>query len=120
MADKTATIEFDEYPGKTFTVRLSPVSLDDYIGITELLGNISDFASIGELVERFGEVAFVGWEGYDDEPTAANLRKRDMSLLVALVGQWIKAVAQVPAPLPVRPASGGPSKARRASKSRRN
>ena len=118
--DKTVEVEFDEYPGKVFRLRVSPVSIDDYLEITGLFAEMKAMRDISGLVDRFAPVAFVGWDGLEDEPTLANLRKQDMNLVLALVSQWIRAIAKAPLPLPVTSGAGGPSKARRASKSRRN
>ena len=120
MADKTATIEFDEYPDKVFVVRLSPVAMDDWLDIDSRLMSFRGRDELLELVDRFCEVAFMGWENSDEEPSAANLRRLDPNVILALVRQWSKAIAEAPLPLPRRPGSGGPSKARKASRSRRS
>jgi hypothetical protein len=124
LADKTATIEFDEYPGKAFHVRLSPVSFDDYLDMVERVDGLSSLRSpeeLREFVQRFADLAFVGWDGFEGEPTADNLRKQaDFAVIWALVGNWIRAVRQVPLPLAQRSASGGPSGARKASRSRKS
>lgn len=120
MADKTAAVEFDEYPDKAFVVRLSPVSMDDWLDIDARLMAFRGREELLELVDRFCAVAFVGWENSDEEPSAANLRRFDPNVILSLIRQWSKAIAEAPLPLPRRPGSGGPSKARRASKSRRN
>lgn len=117
MADKTATIEFDEYPD-AFIVRLSPVAMDDWLDIDARVTTFRTREELLEVIERFCEVAFLGWEGSDTEPSAANLRKYDTQVILALIQQWSKAIAEAPLPLPRRPASGGPSKARKASRSR--
>jgi len=118
MADKTATIEFDEYPGQAFIVRLSPVSLDDYLDLGERFDSLATAADIRGAMERFAEVALVGWEGVAGEANAENLRKQDYNLVLALFAQWSRAVARAPLPLPRTPGAGTPSKARRASASR--
>ena len=121
MADKTAVIEFDEYPGKSFTVRLSPVPMDPYLDIGDRLKNMRTNDDMRELVQRFADLAMVGWEGYDGEPTADNMRAQlDFNLIPALITQWSNAIAQAPLPLPRTSGAGGPSKVRRASKSRRS
>ena len=119
MADKTATIEFDEYPD-VFVVRLSPIPLDDWLDIDARVTSFRTREDLLEVIDRFCTVAFLGWEGSDTEPTAANLRKYDTQVILALIQQWSKAIAEAPLPLPRRPGSGGPSKARKASRSRRN
>lgn len=120
MADKTARIEFEEYPGKTFIVRLSPVPLDPFVAVNDALTTISSMSDLRGVVDQFAELGFIGWEGIDDEPTPENLRKQDVNLLLALIGQWTKAVAEAPVPLPRTSGAGEPSKARRASSSRRS
>lgn len=119
MADRTATIEFDEYPGKSFTVRVSPVPMDAYLDINDRLAALHTGQDIRELVDKFASVALVDWEGCEGDPTPANLLKQDFNLILALGGQWTRAVAEAPLPLPVTSGAGGPSKARRASKNRK-
>lgn len=117
---KTAIIEFDEYPDKGFIVRLSPVPMDDWLDIDARLIAFKGTEQFIEMLERFCEVAFLGWENSDDAPTVANLRRTDFNVLLALIREWSKAIAEAPVPLPVRSASGGPSKAPKASRSRRS
>jgi hypothetical protein len=118
MAERTATIEFTEYPGKAFHVLLSPIPMDDYFDLAEKLDGFSDLRELRDVFNRFHAVAFRGWDGYDTEPTADNLRQLDMNLLLGIMRQWIVGVSKVPLPLPVASGAGGRSKARRASKSR--
>lgn len=120
MAEKTATIEFAEHPGTGFRVRLSPVSINDWLDIDARLVGYRNSADLLALIDRFAEVAFLGIEGSDDPATADTLRKYDANVVLGLVREWDKAIAAAPLPLPVTSGAGEPSRARRASRSRRN
>lgn len=120
MAEKTATIEFEEHPGVAFIVRLSPVALDDWLDIDARLTGFVGKDELLALIDRFAEVAFLGVEGSDKEPSAATLRQYDSNVILSLIREWSKAIARAPLPLPVASGAGGPSKARRASKNRKN
>lgn len=119
MADKTATIEFEEYPGQAFTVRIAPVALEDYLDLGERFDSLATAADIRSAMERFAEIALVDWEGVDGEASADNLAKLDYNLVLALFAQWSRAVARAPLPLPRTSGAGTPSRARRASRNRR-
>jgi hypothetical protein len=121
MADKTAIIEFDEYPDQSFTLRLAPVPLDSFMDFEQHYRAMKTNADMRDLMEEFAGLALVAWTGVEGEPSAANLRSKvDLNVALALMGQWISAVAEAPLPLPRTSGAGEPSKVRRASKSRRS
>lgn len=101
---ETATIEFEEYPGDEFVVRIAPVPGDVYWALgAETPWSADGFAS---LAERFAPF-LVSWT-LDLPATAEGLMKIDPNLLVGLRNQWFGAVFRAPVPLRRRPSAGGP------------
>lgn len=101
---RTLTIEFGEYPGDEYVVRISPVPVDDLFAVNDALGTWNTRKGMTALRELFAP--FVESCPGDDSPTAATLGRLDINLLLALAREWQRGVAQVPLPLPVTSSDG--------------
>lgn len=91
-----AELTFEEYPGETFTVKLSPVSMRAYFAFVEHWAKpgIQPFEQIRDQVEEFIALAEPTWT--TGEPTFLDL---DWMLIQAIVGQWMTRIREVPLPL---------------------
>ena len=114
MAEKTATLVFDEYPADEVVVRLAPIPMEDYFDVLERFDAVKEgagFDGIRGLFDRFADVALVSWT-FPEAADAAGLRRRDLNLALAIIGQWISGVRDVPLPLPLSSSAGAPSRAK--------
>ena len=91
----TGVFTFEDYPEQEFRCRLSPVSMGaffDFIDawdavqtITDMRAVIGTFVTLADPAWTTGETAFMDL---------------DQALIKAIVGAWIRAMREVPLPLP--------------------
>jgi hypothetical protein len=108
---KTAILEFEEYPGETITVRLSPISLDDYEKVVTLWGRAFTRMlpkPLRTLYAAWCPLALVEWT-FPEPADAKGIGARDANLGMAIVRRWIEEVRDVPLPLPARSSDGAAS-----------
>ena len=110
-------VTFKEFPDKVYEVRVSPISFGDFFEMQALLKKWAEDPIA--LTDRFAEIALVALPS-GKEPTGAHLREEDMNVVIALIHEWAGGVAEAPLPLRQPSSGGGPSKAPRASRSRRS
>lgn len=109
LPEKRAIIEFEEYPGLEVTVRLSPVPMGGYFEIMKLVEGIGhDLTALQELTEKFAPIGLIEWT-LPEPATAEGMVAQPYGLALAIVAQWVKAVAEVPIPLPLGSSAGEPS-----------
>lgn len=106
---KLATVEFAEYPGDEYVVRISPVPIDDLFAINDALARWNTRGGLTDLKERFAP--FIESWPLEAAPDAATIGQLDVNLLLALIRAWRKGVAEVPLPLPLPPSDGALSEA---------
>jgi hypothetical protein len=104
---KTLTIEFEEFPGETVEVRISPVPVMDFFKVQ----NAGRGLRVAE--ESFTELAtafapFVESWTFPEPLGVEGLLARDYNWFIAVVNLWIKGVRDVPLPLPLTSSSGEP------------
>jgi hypothetical protein len=92
-----------------FTFRVSPISLDDYERVSDLLEAAHRRFRGGKAVRAFVEgFVPVAAPARDDVPlTVEDVGKLDPSLILALGRQWDEGVRNVPIPLPLRSSDTG-------------
>lgn len=105
---KTLTIEFEEFPGETVEVRISPVPVMDFFKVQ----NAGRALRVAE--ESFTDLAtvfapFVESWSFPEPVGVEGLLARDYNWFIAVVNLWIKGVRDVPLPLPLTSSDGEPS-----------
>jgi hypothetical protein len=110
LPEKTATLEFTEYPGLEIVVVIRPVPLDVLFTFEEWRA-----APKSEQIAKLKEMRGLFEPYLRSDP---NVVFSDWQLAIGVLVQWMGAVAEVPLPLLKRSGAGSTSKARRASKSR--
>jgi hypothetical protein len=106
LPEKTAILEFEEYPGLEVTVRISPVPVVAYFDICRRFDQLpEDGFAFEDLARDFASLALVSWT-LDEPATTTGLLKQPLELAFGIVRQWIRAVAEVPIPLPKRSSDG--------------
>lgn len=109
LPEKTAILEFEEYPGLEVTVRLSPVPMASYFDIVRRMADESlTMTKFEEIARDFAPLGLVAWN-LDVEATTEGLVAQPYEFAIGIVNQWTKAVANVPVPLPKRSSDGEPS-----------
>lgn len=108
LPDKLAVLEFEEYPGLEVTVRLSPVPMGTYFDIVRRMNEVAGMTEFETIARDFAPIGLVSWN-LDGEPTAEGLASQPYELAIGIVTQWIRAVAEVPVPLPKRSSDTEPS-----------
>lgn len=115
--EKTATIEFDEYPDEEIVVRIAPIPLDDYFGVLEDIEELASADAIRAAFRRFADLALVSWT-FPEPATGEGMLRRDMNLGLAVIRQWAREVREVALPLPRASSGGGRSARRKTSRKR--
>lgn len=104
---RTARLEFDEYPDEHVIVRLSGIPLSEFFTVrdafAELTWDADAMAAFAELFSPF----LVSWSF--DVPIEEGVFAYHLGLGVAIVREWLKAVRDVPSPLPQRSSVGAAS-----------
>lgn len=100
-------------------VTMSSVSMGALLRLQEMAGRADeiakDMAQFREIVAVFAG-AMLGWNLDDDfdhpvPVTVDGILTQDPDFIMAIIGEWIKAISAVPDPLGVGSTSGGPSPA---------
>lgn len=107
--------EGEEYEG--LTVLMTSLSVDEFIGVTELanklISNEQDAGDVGRLFDVMAE-KIIEWNLEEDDGrpvphTPEQLRKEDFDFIMAIQMSWMGAMASVPGPLPNGSSSGATS-----------
>jgi len=109
---RTVRLVFDEYPDDEVVLRVSPIPMEDYFGVLEdwakLRSDNADAAEMVALFGRFADLALVSWS-FPEPATAEGMKRRDVNLGLAMMGQWLEQVGRVPLPLPLGSSGSEPS-----------
>lgn len=112
---KTYTLDFEgreDFDG--LQVEAKGLSIDAYLKVSRLAEG-EDAQGLEDLLANFAK-ALVSWnlEDEDDNPVPANfegVKSQDMDFIMVLIGEWMKAIAGVAAPLESDSNSGATSPA---------
>ena len=93
-------------------LRLSGVSLGTYLEIVRAwnaLQGVAEIDDVEKFARKFADALLVSWT-YPEPADADNfIAARDLAYMKAVVRDWIGAMAEVAAPLPVRSSASDPS-----------
>jgi len=111
--EKRATLVFEDYPEQEYSVRLSPVSMRQYLDFIERWDEPTQLDAFREQIATFEALAIPTWTSGEEAFTDL-----DFSLIRTIVTEWATRVKGVPAPLLAASSATAPSQA--PQRSRRN
>ena len=104
----TLTLEVEEEPGSSVTVRISPVPVAVLYDVQARARRVPQTrAQFDALVEAF--LPYVESWSFDEPITVDGFATLDFNLSFALVNGWLRGVASAPLPLLRRSSDGEPS-----------
>jgi len=112
LPEVAAQLEFEDYPGLTATVRISPLPFGTYfdaVGLVFELGDDDVRAQFDAIVEMFGPY-LVEWS-LPEPATTEGLRAQPYQIVLGLARAWVRAIPEVPVPLGRRSSDGDTSDA---------
>lgn len=107
---KTATLEFEEYPGEEVVVRLSGIPVREFIALNEQWLALKWDADELEAISTAFAPYLLSWTL--DTPISEGVFGHHLGLGIGIIREWIKAVRDVPLPLSPRSSDGTPSEDR--------
>ena len=91
----TGVFTFEDYPDQEFRCRLSPVSMGAFFDFLDAWDAVQTITDMRSVIGTFVELAAPTWT--TGESAFMDL---DQALIKAIVAAWIRAMREVPLPLP--------------------
>lgn len=108
--DQFAVIEFEEYPDEWVRVRLSGVSMRTYEAVVDTYNEaVLRYMPDQLRALRSAVLPVIDSWSFPEPVGEDGLAERDPNWLMAVGKEWVKAVRNVPLPLPRRSSDGEPS-----------